>query len=77
MLPISSNLRKATRGRRGARRQVKLPTNMQSKNWPKCPICGAPYKQRCINCGYIMMQGLPVDRDNLKPQFKRAKDIDS
>jgi hypothetical protein len=52
LLPISErDTRKKRRKSESVR--IKLPASYQSKNWPKCPICSAPYKNKCINCGYL------------------------
>ncbi len=51
-LPISErDTRK--RKRKSEITRIKLPTSMRSVNWPKCPICDCPYKNKCLNCGYL------------------------
>lgn len=40
------------RKRKSEATKIKLPTQMQSKNMRKCPICDAPYVNVCMNCDY-------------------------
>lgn len=54
-LPIPEKRR--ARKRKADTVKIKLPSTMQSKNWPKCPICRAPFKQKCLSCGYINKEG--------------------
>lgn len=70
-MPISS---KERRHKKHEGRKVKLPAAMQSKNWPRCPICKAPmqpqqYVKFCLNCGYTNSMGREY-------YFKKASEMD-
>jgi hypothetical protein len=53
LLPISSKIKRHRHKKDENVTRAKLPTQVTSKYWPKCPICKAPYLGNCSNCGYI------------------------
>ena len=70
LLPISSSTK-----RKGHKRQVKLPINMQSKYQKKCPNCKGPMVQSCINCGFKTKPKEPKEQIAKHDLFSKASKI--